>query len=567
MGSSLDYTPVKRSLLLLAKIAVSLCLLAYLFSTTDLGRPRAARPQRRHPALRGGHGALQPDARSWPPGAGGSCCRPRASRLRCATSPRRTWSPPSSTTSSRATSAATSCACATARASPARTTTSLAVVAIDRILGIGALYVLAAVAFVAGGPAVRAPRRRARRSSPASGLFFALLAYVFFRPGTARRLMARSRPQLAWPGRSSSSRRSRPPSTSTDSASATSGAPSAPASPYRPSSSLLLRRRPRAAHPPLVAGLLPDGSAVHPRADRARLLQRLGDPRERLHPLLRTDRPAPRERPRLQPRGRRPHRAPLASRAPSSGPREAAAARPRRRSEPMPVAVLHVCDKFGVAGSSIHGVSRLFSWWFPRYDPARFEVSLCGLKAPEPASRLLESQGIPVHHLGRGRFDPRILGGPRGPRAPTRRADPPRPRLRRRRLRPPRRASPRAPGSSSTSTSPIRGCPPTRASPTACSPASPTAPSRSATPPRDFLVARAARARRPRPPDLERRAARRVRPGRPASAPCACAASSGIPEGALVVGTIGRLNEQKGHRYLLDAARLVLERAPETRAS
>jgi glycosyltransferase involved in cell wall biosynthesis len=76
----------------------------------------------------------------------------------------------------------------------------------------------------------------------------------------------------------------------------------------------------------------------------------------------------------------------------------------------MPVGVLHVCDKFGVAGSSIHGVSRLFSWWFPRYDPARFTVSLCGLKRPEPASRLLEEQGIRVRHLGRGRFDPRILG-------------------------------------------------------------------------------------------------------------------------------------------------------------
>ena len=53
----------------------------------------------------------------------------------------------------------------------------------------------------------------------------------------------------------------------------------------------------------------------------------------------------------------------------------------------MGVAVLHVCDKFGVRGSSIHGVSRLFSWWFPRYDPARFEVTLCGLKREEPATR------------------------------------------------------------------------------------------------------------------------------------------------------------------------------------
>lgn len=75
----------------------------------------------------------------------------------------------------------------------------------------------------------------------------------------------------------------------------------------------------------------------------------------------------------------------------------------------MSTPVLHVCDKFGVRGSSIHGVSRLFSWWFPRYDSARFAVSLCGLKTPEPASHLLEEHGIPVRHLGRGRFDPRIL--------------------------------------------------------------------------------------------------------------------------------------------------------------
>jgi glycosyltransferase involved in cell wall biosynthesis len=75
----------------------------------------------------------------------------------------------------------------------------------------------------------------------------------------------------------------------------------------------------------------------------------------------------------------------------------------------MPVSVLHVCDKFGVRGSSIHGVSRLFSWWFPRYDRSRFEVSLCGLKHPEPATEWLAEQGIPVHHLRRGRFDPRIL--------------------------------------------------------------------------------------------------------------------------------------------------------------
>ncbi len=101
----------------------------------------------------------------------------------------------------------------------------------------------------------------------------------------------------------------------------------------------------------------------------------------------------------------------------------------------MAVPVLHVCDKFGVAGSSIHGVSRLFSWWFPRFDPSRFEVGLVGLKGPEPASRLLADAGIPVHHLGRGKFDPRIASDLVEPRPAARRAHPARPRVRRRRFR------------------------------------------------------------------------------------------------------------------------------------
>jgi glycosyltransferase involved in cell wall biosynthesis len=40
----------------------------------------------------------------------------------------------------------------------------------------------------------------------------------------------------------------------------------------------------------------------------------------------------------------------------------------------------------------------------------------------------------------------------------------------------------------------------------------------------------------------------------------------GIPENALVFGTVGRLNAQKGHRFLLDAAARVLPRVPTARA-
>jgi uncharacterized protein (TIRG00374 family) len=78
------------------------------------------------------------------------------------------------------------------------TTASLAVVGIDRVLGFGALYVLAAAAFAAAPPLVRG-LAGARAVLLGLALLFAVLGYVFFRPGTARRLMALSRlDSIAW---------------------------------------------------------------------------------------------------------------------------------------------------------------------------------------------------------------------------------------------------------------------------------------------------------------------------------------------------------------------------------
>jgi uncharacterized protein (TIRG00374 family) len=71
------------------------------------------------------------------------------------------------------------------------TTTSLAIVAIDRILGLGALYLLALGAWIAGPPALRG-LAGATPVLAVMGLVFLALAYVFFRPGTARRVMAAS---------------------------------------------------------------------------------------------------------------------------------------------------------------------------------------------------------------------------------------------------------------------------------------------------------------------------------------------------------------------------------------
>lgn len=227
----------------------------------------------------------------------------------------------------------------------------------------------------------------------------------------------------------------------------------------------------------------------------------------------------------------------------------------------MAVPVLHVCDKFGVAGSSIHGVSRLFSWWFPRYDPSRYAVSLVGLKKPEPASELLRSQGIPVHHLGRGKFDPRVvsdlvgLARQRGARIlhvhGYAAADFGRLAARRvgaKLVLHEHFADPRMPGYQAVADRILAGLTDRAIAVSAST--------------RDFLVEQ-----RHVPADkvrliwngapLEEFGA--PRPDRAA----AVRRELGLPEQAVVVGIVGRLSEQKGHRYLLDA--FAAARTPEAR--
>jgi uncharacterized protein (TIRG00374 family) len=72
------------------------------------------------------------------------------------------------------------------------TTASLAIVAIDRILGLGALYLLAVVAYALGGQTVR----RLEGALPALlllGVVFAVMGYVYVTPGIARKVMSVSR--------------------------------------------------------------------------------------------------------------------------------------------------------------------------------------------------------------------------------------------------------------------------------------------------------------------------------------------------------------------------------------
>jgi uncharacterized protein (TIRG00374 family) len=72
------------------------------------------------------------------------------------------------------------------------TTSSLAVVGIDRMLGLGALWVLGAVAFVLADPQLRA-LAGARAVVGGLGLLFLALGTLFFRPGIARGVMAVTR--------------------------------------------------------------------------------------------------------------------------------------------------------------------------------------------------------------------------------------------------------------------------------------------------------------------------------------------------------------------------------------
>jgi glycosyltransferase involved in cell wall biosynthesis len=74
-----------------------------------------------------------------------------------------------------------------------------------------------------------------------------------------------------------------------------------------------------------------------------------------------------------------------------------------------PIRVLQVCDHLGWEGSRMHGVKRLFAWMIPRFDPARFEVSLVSLRRKDLSEETLDSLGIDITYLQRGRFDPRTL--------------------------------------------------------------------------------------------------------------------------------------------------------------
>ena len=73
------------------------------------------------------------------------------------------------------------------------------------------------------------------------------------------------------------------------------------------------------------------------------------------------------------------------------------------------ITVLHVCEHFGGAEASLHGVARGFQWWIPNYDARRFRVLLCSRKGWDKAAEQMEKAGVRPLTLGYGKMDPRNL--------------------------------------------------------------------------------------------------------------------------------------------------------------
>jgi glycosyltransferase involved in cell wall biosynthesis len=68
--------------------------------------------------------------------------------------------------------------------------------------------------------------------------------------------------------------------------------------------------------------------------------------------------------------------------------------------------VLHVVDKLTLGGSTLHGVTRLLSWWLPEFNKKKFNVMICTLRERNEEETYLSEKGIKVFGLGRSKFDP-----------------------------------------------------------------------------------------------------------------------------------------------------------------
>lgn len=69
------------------------------------------------------------------------------------------------------------------------------------------------------------------------------------------------------------------------------------------------------------------------------------------------------------------------------------------------IRVAHIGDKLDVKGSSIHGVGRLFSWWFTRFDNENFDIQLYILRECGSGADPLVEAGVNFKSLNKGKYD------------------------------------------------------------------------------------------------------------------------------------------------------------------
>ena len=74
-----------------------------------------------------------------------------------------------------------------------------------------------------------------------------------------------------------------------------------------------------------------------------------------------------------------------------------------------PLNIVQICDHLGWPGTRMHGVKRLFTWMIPRFDAERFNLSVVSLRQPDTSEDRLEDHGVDVTYLSRSKFDPLTL--------------------------------------------------------------------------------------------------------------------------------------------------------------
>lgn len=68
--------------------------------------------------------------------------------------------------------------------------------------------------------------------------------------------------------------------------------------------------------------------------------------------------------------------------------------------------ILHVIDKFSMDPKTMHGATRLLSYMALLNKKERYTITICSLKYPDDASKQLEQQGVQIVYLHKSKYDP-----------------------------------------------------------------------------------------------------------------------------------------------------------------